>query len=123
MTDLIDAVTLKEYLLGMIAQRDKAVEAALASQEKAVNAALAASTLATDKAERDALRWRESANEWRATMNDREVKFVNVDVFSESVAGLRQEMKTKAFGAMVSYFSGALGIIAAVVAVTLTLAR
>ena len=85
-------VSLKEYFEAIQAQAQKAVEAALASQEKAVSAALAAANAATDKAEKDALRWRENANEWRQSMNDREAKFVNVDVFQEALTGIRADV-------------------------------
>lgn len=57
------------------AAQEKAVKDALAGQEKAVNAALAASEKAVSVAERNAEKWREGANEWRAAMSDRERSF------------------------------------------------
>ena len=47
------------------------------SDAKAVSAALAAAALAVDKAEDNAARWRESANEWRGAMDDRERTFLH----------------------------------------------
>jgi len=70
------------------AASDKAVLAALAAQEKAVNAALAASEKAVAVAERNAEKWRENANEWRGTMNDRETKFAqrgDLDAIKERI--------------------------------------
>jgi hypothetical protein len=52
--------------------QDKAVSAALAAQKEAVAAALAASDKAVEKAEVTAEKWRESANEWRGAMSDRD---------------------------------------------------
>jgi len=48
------------------------VEAALAAQKEAVAAALAASDKAVDKAETNAEKWRDQANEWRGAMSDRD---------------------------------------------------
>jgi len=76
-----DDVSLREHLLAIMNER-----------EKSVAQALAAATIATDKAEQNAERWRQSANEWRAAMDDRERKFVQVDVFTEAVRGLRAEL-------------------------------
>lgn len=57
--------------------QEKAVKDALAAQEKAVTAALAASEKAVSVAETNAEKWRANANEWRAAMTDRELKFVS----------------------------------------------
>lgn len=59
-------VSLKEYVDQRFDDQEKAVQAALASAEKAV-----------DKAERQGERWRESANEWRGAMTDRERDFLS----------------------------------------------
>jgi hypothetical protein len=60
------------------AAQDKAVEKALAGQEKAVTAALASQEKAVAIAEENSKLWRQSANEWRGAMNDREGNFVKV---------------------------------------------
>lgn len=60
----------------LVAQ-DKAVQAALVAQEKAVQAALAAADKAVQKAEEVATAWRDSSNEWRSAMSDRERTFIN----------------------------------------------
>jgi len=68
-------VSLREYVDRRFADNDATIKAALASQEKAVDAALAAQEKAVQVAEQNAERWRMSANEWRAAMNDRERQF------------------------------------------------
>lgn len=60
----------------------KAVSAALAAAGLAVDKALAAAALAVDKAEQTAEKWRDNANEWRTAMNDREKKFLTIEVAS-----------------------------------------
>lgn len=107
-----DEVTLKEYVLALMDRQDKAVQAALA-----------AATTATNKAEADARRWQSNANEWRDSMNDREAKFVNNDVFRETVVGLRQELRQRSFSAVVGYVAGFIGILAAVVAVVIAVSK
>jgi hypothetical protein len=65
-----DAVSLRDYVDVMFAERDKAVSAALLAQGKAVSAALDSSDKAITKAEANAEKWRENANEWRVAMSD-----------------------------------------------------
>lgn len=60
-----EQVSLKEFIEGILAERDKAIAAALSAAEKAV-----------DKAEADNRKWREAANEWRGAMTDRERDFL-----------------------------------------------
>jgi hypothetical protein len=62
------------------------------AKEKALSAALAASDKAVAVAERNAERWRDSANEWRAAMTDKDRNFVTKN-------------------ALWGYFTGMLGII------------
>jgi hypothetical protein len=50
--------------------------ALMEEHEKAVKAALAAAETAVNKAEYNSEKWRDSANEWRQAMDDREVKFL-----------------------------------------------
>jgi hypothetical protein len=50
--------------------------ALMQEHEKAVKAALAAADTAVNKAEYNSEKWRDSANEWRQAMDDREVKFM-----------------------------------------------
>jgi hypothetical protein len=71
------------------------------AKDKAITAALAAAEKAVMVAERNAERWRDSANEWRAAMTDKDRNFV-----------------TKS--ALWGYFVGIIGI---VVPITLLLMR
>ena len=87
-----DDVTLKEYFLSLMNGQRRAFDAALASQDKLTSAALAASNLATEKAEATAEKWRVNANEWRGAMDDRESKFVSVEVHRSDMDGLRKEV-------------------------------
>src|SRR4029077_14832968 len=57
--------TLYTHFMSLLAEHEKAVKAALASADMAVN-----------KAEYNSEKWRDSANEWRQAMDDREVKFL-----------------------------------------------
>jgi hypothetical protein len=56
---------LKEHFEKMLSEKDKAVNIALASAKEAVAVA-----------EANAEKWRNNANEWRATMTDREARFM-----------------------------------------------
>lgn len=67
-----------------------------ASQEKAVSAALAAAEKAVGVAERNAEKWRDNANEWRAAMSDKDRNFIT---------------KSAAWG----YLVGAVGLLLAVI--------
>jgi hypothetical protein len=69
-------------------QQDKAVVDALAAAEKAVNAALVAADKAVNKEETNAQVWRNSANEWRQAMNDRETRFLGKDEAALMVQGI-----------------------------------
>jgi len=57
--------TLYVHFIALMDERDKAIKAALASSDIAVN-----------KAEYNSEKWRDSANEWRQAMDDREIKFL-----------------------------------------------
>ncbi len=56
--------------------RQKAIEAALIASDKLSMTINAASEKAISVAENNAEKWRNSANEWRGAMDDREAKFV-----------------------------------------------
>jgi len=67
--------TLKAHFEQRFIDVDKAVNAALAAAKEAVAAALAAAEKAREQAAADNQAWRASANEWRGSMQDREVRF------------------------------------------------
>lgn len=75
------------------------------SDKAAVSAALAAAQLAVDTAERNAEKWRDSANEWRGAMDDREARFVGrpendavIGALSERLRAM-ENWRAKAMGA------------------------
>ncbi len=72
--------------------QDKAIQAALVAQEKAVQAALAAADKAVTKAEDGAKDWRQSANEWRSAMTDRERTFIPRVEHEKSMQTLNDKM-------------------------------
>jgi hypothetical protein len=96
-------VNLREYFERILAEKDtqnadkfaaadKAVSAALAAQEKATAAAFAASEKQVAKAEGNAEKWRENANEWRASMLDREVRFASRSEMDAELKAVRAEL-------------------------------
>jgi hypothetical protein len=58
--------TLKEYFEKVLAEKDKAINIALAAAKEAVGVA-----------EANSEKWRSNANEWRGAMTDREKTFVS----------------------------------------------
>lgn len=76
------------------AAQEKAVSAALVAQEKAINAALVAASTATNKAELNYKEWRASSNEWRAAMDDRERKFIPRDEYTAAHVALDDKVMT-----------------------------
>lgn len=61
----METVNLKEYFEKILEEKDKAINIALAAAKEAVTVA-----------EKNAEKWRNQANEWRAAMNDREKNFI-----------------------------------------------
>lgn len=132
---MTEDINLREYVDALFAEREKAVEAALAAQEKAVNAALAASDKAIQKAEVNAEKWRENANEWRGAMSDRdrqlpsrreveqstkaiEARLTGVENFIQS-----QQGRSTGLAAGWGYLIGAVGLLSALVTVAVVLSH
>ena len=63
--------TLKEHFEKILAEKDKAINIALAAAKEAVGVA-----------EKNAEKWRDNANEWRAAMNDKDKMFVQKAEFN-----------------------------------------
>ncbi len=124
-----DPVPLREYVEALFAEREKAVEAALASQEKAVTAALDASDKAISKAETNAEKWRENANEWRGAMSDRDRELPSRREVEQTTASLGDRItkiensvsntggRQEGLNAFWGYLVGAVGVLAAVAAI------
>lgn len=75
--------------MGDLRTADKsAQQAALNAAREALDAALAAADKANAKYEADVERWRLANNEWRATLVDREVKFLLIDTFNARVTSI-----------------------------------
>jgi cystathionine beta-lyase/cystathionine gamma-synthase len=114
-------------------QQDKAVVDALAAAEKAVNAALVAADKAVEKEQANAEKWRNSANEWRQAMNDRETRFLGKDEAALMVSGVEarvtllekvgnmtaggHQVVTAAWGYVVGAISCAALVVAVVIAI------
>lgn len=120
-----DTVSLKDYVLSLMGERDKAnaaaleaqrnaITIALQAQEKALSAALAAANLATDKALVDADKWRENSNEWRASMNDRERKFLQRDEYLVAHKALEDKVDNKNIQVVASFSIGLVAVLIAV---------
>jgi hypothetical protein len=71
-----ETVSLKEYFEAILRERDKKFDADIASAKEAVTVALSSAKEVTSVAERNAEKWRDSANEWRAAMNDKDANFM-----------------------------------------------
>jgi hypothetical protein len=67
-------------------------EALRVADAAAIAAALAAAEKAVNVAEVNAERWRNSANEWRAAMDDRERRFAQRDAVSTDVTNLQKQL-------------------------------
>jgi len=65
-------VSLKEHIEKILAEKDKAINIALAAAKEAVQVA-----------ETNSEKWRANANEWREAMTDREKRFVQTSEFEE----------------------------------------
>ena len=94
---------------------------ALAAQALATANSLAAQALATAKAEDESQRWRESANEWRGAMTDREKQFatqveVNDLKKSRDITAGQSTGRSDVWGWVVGALGIAMGIVGMVLA-------
>ena len=78
-----ETVSLKEYFERILAERDKALSAALASAKEAVL-----------MAEETNKHWRDNANEWRAAMGDKDARFMTVAEYLSFKERVDKELKT-----------------------------
>jgi Flp pilus assembly protein TadB len=123
--------TLKAHIERLIYESDRRYNERFAAQEKAVVAALAAAAEAVAKAEYNAERWRNNANEWRAAMTDRERNFMSrdqadamFDAVEKQLGDLKRSRDTSegrigGISAGWGYLAGLVGLAAAVVTVVL----
>lgn len=127
--------TLKAYVERVVHESDRRYEQRFEAQEKAVTAALASAALAVDRAEVNAERWRNNANEWRAAMTDREKNFMSrdqadsqFDALEKQITDLKRsrdasEGRMGGISAGWGYLVGAIGLAAALVAIFINLSR
>jgi delta 1-pyrroline-5-carboxylate dehydrogenase len=66
-----------DTLKALMDERDRRYGEVSAAKEEAVKIALADAEKAVSVAERNAEKWRDNANEWRAAMTDRERMFLH----------------------------------------------
>jgi hypothetical protein len=102
------------------------VEKILAEKDKAINIALAAAKEAVGVAETNAEKWRDNANEWRGAMSDREKKFLSREEFlafkesSEKALKIEKERADRGEGrgvglnAFWGYLIGGIGLVLAI---------
>ena len=76
--------TLKEHFEKILEEKDKAINIALAAAKEAVGVA-----------EKNAEKWRDSANEWRGAMNDREKMFMGKAEFDAYKEATEKALKTE----------------------------
>ena len=93
MTDTND-VSLRDYVDTLFLEKEKALQAALLAQEKAVAAALSAADKAVNKAEINAEKWRENANEWRGAMSDRDRELPSRREVDQQISGVETRLST-----------------------------
>ncbi len=108
----------RAHLMALIEANDRRYADNFESQEKAVKAALAASEKAVEVAQENAEKWRSNANEWRASMTDREGRFATrseVEALKERMD--RSDGKGHGLNAFWGYLLGAVGLVAAVLAI------
>lgn len=117
-----------------IAQQN-AIKDALIAQKEAVAAALVAAEKAVLVAETNAEKWRAAANEWRGAMNDRERNLMprmeaekadrsNTEKIDALAARMdRTEGRSGGFHQGWGYLVGAVGLVAALIAIFFALRR
>lgn len=71
-----ETITLKEHFEKILVEKDRYWTGILAEKDKALNAALSTAKEAVGVAENNAEKWRSNANEWRGAMSDREKNFI-----------------------------------------------
>lgn len=134
-----ETVSIKEFLLSIIAVNDKryeqrfsdtkiAVDAALIAADKAVAAALAGQKEAVTKAEVAAEKRFESVNEFRKTLSDQQqtlmlkreadIKFDTLEKQMNIIIGRQDKAEGRGIGVgqMLGYVLGAIGIVSGLLA-------
>jgi predicted O-methyltransferase YrrM len=106
------------YLRDLFEAEIKRIDSLLSEREKQTDAALRGAEVAGEKAEAEALRARQAANEWRQAMSDREHRFATVssmDTMKEELSLVRAAL-SEWQGRRVAWIAAA-GIIATLLAI------
>lgn len=116
--------SLRTYFERVVVELDRRYEQRFTAEAKAVASAMTAAQTAIDKAEANALTWRENANEWRAAMTDREKRFATRSEVDDLKKFRDMTVGTSAGRSdMWGYVVGAIGAVVGVVGMILALAR
>lgn len=114
--------TLREYLMALLAEADLRYQQRFDAQTKAVEAALLAAKEAVIKAELAMEKRFDGVNEFRETLSDQAAQFVTLAQFTELKERVdRSEGKSSGLNAGWGYLAGAVGAVAAVIAVVVSL--
>jgi hypothetical protein len=129
-----EAISLREYIEAVLAERQRAIDAAFAAQKSAIDAALTAAERAVAKAETANEKRFESVNEFRATLKDQQASFITrseamtqLDAMREKLNGLvlnQGESKGKGLGLQAGwgYLLAAVGLVSTIIAIVLGIA-
>lgn len=88
-----DDVPIRDYVEALLAQMDQRYEQRFVAQEKAIAAALASSDKANATSEVNAEKWRQSANEWRGAMSDRDRELPSRREVETAMGGLSDRVR------------------------------
>lgn len=88
-----DDVPLRDHVEALLTQMDTRNEQRFVAQEKAIAAALASSDKANAVAETNAEKWRQSANEWRGAMSDRDRELPSRREVDTAMTGLSDRLR------------------------------
>lgn len=130
-----DDVPLRDYVEALLAQMDTRNEQRFVAQEKAIAAALASSDKANATAETNAEKWRQSANEWRGAMSDRDRELPSRREVDSSIGGLDSRLrlledmaktsqgKSEGIGLSVGVVLGAIALLGTMLGIVVALAN
>jgi hypothetical protein len=94
-------------------ERDKRYEQRFLAERDARASALSAAQTAVDKAEANALRWQENANEWRQAMNDKDKGLPTRNEVDQQFKALNEKIESDHSKSIAMIFSviSAIGVI------------
>jgi hypothetical protein len=119
-------VSLREFLITLMDERDRRYEQRFLAQQSALeaarttqNAALQAALAEKDKRDEQRFatneQWRAASNEWRGTLSDRDSRFVTKEEYEPTIKSLVEKIASaegRARAAVWGYIIGAVGLAA-----------